>query len=115
MACWVASSLADCWCGGVVGESCYPIRVYSPRQIAGIRKACQIGREVLDIAGQQQQQQPAEHRHEGGCGSVAAADASAAGGRWYCCGVLLLAGRAVRAGVTTDELDRIVYEACVER
>lgn len=24
-------------------------------------------------------------------------------------------GRAVRAGVTTDEIDRIVYEACIER
>lgn len=28
---------------------------------------------------------------------------------------LLAAGRAVKAGVTTDEIDRIVYEACIER
>jgi hypothetical protein len=27
------------------------IRVYSPRQIEGIRAACRVGREVLDIAG----------------------------------------------------------------
>jgi hypothetical protein len=26
--------------------------VYNARQIAGIRRACQIGREVLDIAGE---------------------------------------------------------------
>ncbi len=26
-----------------------------------------------------------------------------------------LAGQAVRVGVTTDEIDRIVHEACVER
>lgn len=26
-------------------------RVYTPKQIAGIREACKIGREVLDIAG----------------------------------------------------------------
>jgi hypothetical protein len=25
------------------------------------------------------------------------------------------AGRAVKAGVTTDEIDRVVYEACMER
>ena len=42
--------------------------------IAGIREACRIGREVLDLA-----------------------------------------GRAVRVGVTCDELDRIVHEATVER
>ncbi|GAB5037620.1 methionine type i [Nannochloropsis oceanica] len=50
------------------------IRVYKPKEIAGIREACRIGREVLDIA-----------------------------------------GKAVKAGVTTNELDRIVFEACMER
>lgn len=42
--------------------------------ITGIREACRIGREVLDLA-----------------------------------------GRAVRVGITCDELDRIVHEATVER
>ncbi|RYH26691.1 M24 family metallopeptidase [archaeon] len=50
------------------------IRVYSPADIAGIREACRIGREVLDIA-----------------------------------------GRAVRVGITCDEIDRIVHEATIER
>lgn len=50
------------------------IRTYTPAQIAGIRNACRIGREVLDIG-----------------------------------------GRAVRAGVTCDEIDRVVHEASVER
>lgn len=42
--------------------------------IAGMRKVCKLGREVLDLA-----------------------------------------GRAVRPGITTDEIDRIVHEACIER
>jgi methionyl aminopeptidase len=50
------------------------IHVYSPQEIAKVRKACMIGREVLDIA-----------------------------------------GRYARAGVTGDELNRIVHEACIER
>ncbi|OQR90409.1 methionine aminopeptidase [Thraustotheca clavata] len=50
------------------------IPVYSPEQIAGIREACRVGREVLDIA-----------------------------------------GRAIRIGMTTDEIDVIVHEACMER
>jgi len=50
------------------------IKEYNEEEIAGIRRACRIGREVLDIA-----------------------------------------GRAVRPGVTTDEIDRIVHEACIER
>ncbi len=50
------------------------IPVYNAEEIAGIREACRIGREVLDIG-----------------------------------------GRAVRAGVTCDEIDRIVHEATVER
>lgn len=50
------------------------IKVYNAEEIAGIREACRIGREVLDAA-----------------------------------------GRAVRAGVTCDEIDRVVHEACIER
>jgi methionyl aminopeptidase len=50
------------------------IRVYSPADIAGIREACRIGREVLDIA-----------------------------------------SSFVRVGITTDEIDRIVHEATIER
>jgi len=50
------------------------IRVYSEREIAGIRRACEIGREVLDEC-----------------------------------------GRAVGVGVTTAEIDRVCYEATVER
>mmetsp|Transcript_4237 Transcript_4237/g.5975 ORF Transcript_4237/g.5975 Transcript_4237/m.5975 type:complete len:401 (+) Transcript_4237:3-1205(+) len=50
------------------------IRVYNEKEINGIRKACQIGREVLDAC-----------------------------------------GNAVKAGVTTAEIDRICYEACLER
>lgn len=50
------------------------IRVYTEDEIVGIRRACIIGREVLDIA-----------------------------------------GKAVKAGITTDEIDRIVHEATVER
>lgn len=52
------------------------IRVYSDDELEndGLRHACAMGREVLDIA-----------------------------------------GKAVRVGVTTDELDRIVHEACIER
>ena len=49
------------------------IRIYDARQIEGIRRACAIGRQVLDIA-----------------------------------------GRAVRVGVTTDEIDRIVHEATID-
>lgn len=48
--------------------------VKTPAQIEGMRAACKVGREVLDIA-----------------------------------------AKAVRPGVTTDELDRIVHEATVER
>eukprot|EP01034_Spumella_vulgaris_P022280 gene22280-28396_t len=50
------------------------IKVYTPEEILGIREACRIGREVLDIG-----------------------------------------GRAVRVGVTCDEIDRIVHEATIER
>lgn len=50
------------------------IKVYTPEEILGIREACRIGREVLDIA-----------------------------------------GKAVRVGITCDELDRIVHEATIER
>ena len=50
------------------------IRTYSPAQIEGIRKACKIGREVLDIA-----------------------------------------GKAVRVGITADELDKIVHEETIKR
>jgi methionyl aminopeptidase len=50
------------------------IKVYNSEEIAGIREACRIGREVLDIA-----------------------------------------GAAVKAGITCDELDRVVHEATVER
>ena len=48
--------------------------MYTPEQIQGIGKACQIGREVLDAA-----------------------------------------GRAVKVGVTTAEIDRVTYEATVSR
>eukprot|EP01034_Spumella_vulgaris_P032486 gene32486-40094_t len=50
------------------------IKVYSSEEIAGIREACRVGREVLDIG-----------------------------------------GLAVRSGITTDEIDRIVHEATIER
>jgi len=53
------------------------IRVYGPKELDaedGLRHACAMGREVLDVA-----------------------------------------GKALRVGVTTDEIDRIVHEACVER
>jgi len=52
------------------------IRVYGEEELenGGLRHACRMGREVLDIA-----------------------------------------GKAVRAGVTTDEIDRVVHEACMER
>ncbi|KAI9251897.1 peptidase M24, structural domain-containing protein [Phascolomyces articulosus] len=50
------------------------IRVMSPEEIQGIREACRITREVLDIA-----------------------------------------AAAVRVGITTDEIDRIVHEATIER
>lgn len=50
------------------------IRVYNQKEIDGIRAACVIGREVLDIA-----------------------------------------SRAVRVGVTCDEIDRVVHEATIER
>jgi methionyl aminopeptidase len=50
------------------------IKVHSKEEIEGIRLACKIGREVLDIA-----------------------------------------GSVVRAGITCDEIDRIVHEAIVER
>ncbi len=50
------------------------IKVYTPEEIAGIREACRIGREVLDIA-----------------------------------------GKAVRIGVTCDELDRIVHDETIAR
>ena len=43
-----------------------PMRIYSDEEIAGIREACRIGREVLDAG-----------------------------------------GRAVKAGVTCDEIDRV--------
>jgi len=46
----------------------------SPDELDDLRYACQMGREVLDIA-----------------------------------------GNAVRVGITTDEIDRIVHEACIER
>ena len=50
------------------------IRSYSAEQLAGIRRACVIGREVLDIA-----------------------------------------GRAVRVGITADELDKIVHAETIKR
>ena len=53
------------------------IRVYGPKELDaedGLRHACAMGREVLDVA-----------------------------------------GKALRVGVTTDEIDRIVHEACIER
>ncbi len=50
------------------------IKVYTSEEIAGIREACRIGREVLDLA-----------------------------------------GNAVKAGVTCDELDRIVHEETIKR
>jgi len=50
------------------------IRTYTPEQIEGIRRACVIGREVLDIA-----------------------------------------GKAVRVGITADELDKIVHEETIKR
>jgi len=53
------------------------IRLYGPEELdgeRGLRHACKMGREVLDVA-----------------------------------------GKALRPGVTTDEIDRIVHEACLER
>jgi methionyl aminopeptidase len=53
------------------------IRIYSSEELdgeTGLRRACRMGREVLDVA-----------------------------------------GKALRPGVTTDEIDRIVHEATVER
>lgn len=53
------------------------IRIYGPNELegeTGLRHACRMGREVLDVAGQ-----------------------------------------ALRPGVTTDEIDRVVHEACMER
>lgn len=52
----------------------YTIFVNTPEEIAGIRAACRVGREVLDIA-----------------------------------------GAAAKAGVTTDDIDRIVHEATIAR
>jgi methionyl aminopeptidase len=46
----------------------------SPEEIEGLKVACRLGREVLDVG-----------------------------------------ARAVRPGVTTDEIDRLVHEACIER
>ena len=56
------------------------IRIYTEKELngteeePGLRHACKMGREVLDVA-----------------------------------------GKALRPGITTDELDRIVHEACLER
>jgi methionyl aminopeptidase len=53
------------------------IRIYTTKELdgdLGLRHACRMGREVLDVA-----------------------------------------GRALRPGVTTDEIDRVVHEACLER
>ena len=53
------------------------IRVYTEKELDGeygLRHACKMGREVLDVA-----------------------------------------GKALRVGVTTDEIDRVVHEACIER
>ena len=56
------------------------LRVYTPQElegtddVPGMRHACRMGREVLDVA-----------------------------------------GKALRVGVTTDEIDRIVHDACIER
>lgn len=50
------------------------IQQLSPQEIEGLKVACRLGREVLDVG-----------------------------------------ARAVRPGVTTDEIDRLVHEACVER
>jgi methionyl aminopeptidase len=50
------------------------IEVFDKQELEKIRKACKLGREVLDTA-----------------------------------------AKAVRVGVTTDEIDRVVHEACIER
>ena len=56
------------------------IRLYTEEELngtddkPGLRHTCQMGREVLDVA-----------------------------------------GKALKAGVTTDEIDRIVHDACIER
>ena len=53
------------------------IRIYTAEELDGeygLRHACRMGREVLDVA-----------------------------------------GKALRPGVTTDEIDRIVHDACIER
>ena len=53
------------------------IRVYTSEELDceyGLRHACKMGREVLDLA-----------------------------------------GKALRPGVTTDEIDRVIHEACIER
>lgn len=50
------------------------IPIYNAQEIKGIREACRLAREVLDIA-----------------------------------------AKLVRAGITTDEIDKVVHEACLER
>lgn len=50
------------------------IEYKTPRDIQGMRDACRVGREVLDIA-----------------------------------------GSAIRPGITTDEIDKIVFEECIKR
>ena len=53
------------------------IRIYTPEEIDGehgLRHACQMGRQVLDLA-----------------------------------------GKALKPGITTDEIDRLVHDACIER
>ncbi|TPX37839.1 hypothetical protein SeLEV6574_g07851 [Synchytrium endobioticum] len=55
-------------------ETQHLLRQLSPLEIQGMRKACKIGREVLNLA-----------------------------------------AAAVKPGVTTDEIDRVVHEACIER
>ncbi|TPX35312.1 hypothetical protein SmJEL517_g02311 [Synchytrium microbalum] len=55
-------------------ETGHLIRQLSPAEIEGMRKACKIGREVLDIA-----------------------------------------AKAAKVGATTDEIDRVAHEACIER
>ena len=50
------------------------IPIYSSDEILGIRRACELGREVLDIA-----------------------------------------GKLVKVGITTEEIDKQVHKACIER
>ena len=50
------------------------VRILTKQEQEGMRKACRLGREVLDIA-----------------------------------------AREIKPGVTTDHIDKVVHEACIER